>query len=653
MKCPGCKQIITEDGASCGNCGYEFSAEFQSRLKAYLELKGDLDKLRSIARNDLAAGIERLSFKIEKHYGGDGGSVPPPPIAQAAAPAAAVVRAVFEPEGSNPVPPPPPPPSKPVKEAPRDEESFEAAMGQKWLLIIGVVATVFGIGYFLKYSFDQGWVGPAGRVAMAYLWGAAFLFGGNIFRRRGMESFGLYLSGGGIATLYFATFAAFQIYQLIGQAPSFLLMVVVTALAGTLAVFYNAKWLAVLGLIGGFLTPVLLGTGQDNQLVLMSYMTILNLGLLGVAFYKKWNLLTVLGFFFTYLLYAGWYAKFYEPGKFWPALMFVNIFYLIYTVMPFLTRFVRKDPVEGDGFAVIIPNSFIAFGYSYYMVKAHFSLEAVGVMSVLYAAVFLGLASYVFKAGKQATEGFVVLVAKAMLFLVITVPLVFSKQWITIFWAAQAYAIMWMGAKLDNKALERSSVFLLLLTAGKLFFHDYPGVFCLNAAFRISPSFSYLAVERWITGGIFFVLLYSTASLAREKGVSLSEKAADRAHPFLYASFGLLLFIFLNIETSAYFYDALPAARFAAISVLWTLFSVGMIVFGFRARNAALRQTALTLFMATVIKVFLFDMAKISTPYRIVSFIILGLILVATSYLYHKYKHKLLPEFPVKEEEKA
>ena len=117
-------------------------------------------------------------------------------------------------------------------------------------------------------------------------------------------------------------------------------MVMVTALAGLLAVMYNTKWLAVLGMIGGFLTPVLLGTGQDNQLVLMSYMTILNLGLLGVAFYKKWDLLTVLGFFFTYMLYTGWYAKFYTDAKFWPAIIFVTIFYLIYTVMPFITRFV-------------------------------------------------------------------------------------------------------------------------------------------------------------------------------------------------------------------------------------------------------------------------------------------------------------------------
>ena len=664
MKCPGCRHIITETSYFCEYCGFSFSPEFQSKLELYLELRGDLDKLRSIAKNDLSVGIERLSTKIEKYYAADEEPAPraaaparseavPPAKPAAAAPAAPVRPEAMHPAFVTAAPAPKLPVTPVTKEEKRRNDlNFETAMGQKWLLIIGIVATVFGVGYFLKYSFDQGWVGPAGRVAMAYVWGAVFLFGGDMFRKRlNMENFGLSLSGGGIATLYFATYAAFQIYHLIGQAPSFLLMVMVTALAGLLAVMYDTKWLAVLGMIGGFLTPVLLGTGVDNQLVLMSYMTILNLGLLGVEFYKKWDLLTVLGFFFTYLLYAGWYANYYKPEKFRPALIFVTIFYLIYTVMPFITRFVRKAPVTNKGFAIIIPNSFIAFGFSYYMVKEHFSIEAVGVVSVFYAAVFLYMASYAYKSGKQDTEGFVVLAGKAMLFLIITVQLIFSKHWISVFWSAQGMALLWMGAKLDNKALSRSALALFLITAIKLFFYDYPDVFGLRYDYCIDPSYWHMAAERWGTFGIFFTLFYLGSDLARGKKLALAGKT--ETHPFMYLLFGLLLFVFLNIETSAFFHDALPAARFAAVSVLWALFSVGLIIAGFRTASAALRKTALALFMATIVKVFFFDMTNISTPYRIISFIMLGLLLVGTSFLYHKYKLKLMPQEPAGEEEKA
>lgn len=640
MKCPECHHLLSELSPSCPHCGKEFSLDFRSKLVSFMEIRRELDRLHSIASDELIPGIHRLSSKIEKHY--SAAEKPAP------APRPAVATAKPMPE----FPPAPAPEARHDKEEESDALGFETAMGQKWLLIIGVVATVFGIGYFLKYSFEQGWVGPAGRVAMAYLWGAAFLFGGEMFRRRGLRTFGLYLSGGGIAALYSATFAAFQVYNLIGQVPAFALMVMVTALAVALSVIYDAKWLAVLGLIGGFLTPSFISTGRDNYIALLGYMTVLNLGLLAVAFYKKWNLLTVLGFFFTYALYAGWYGKYYMPSKFWPALIFVNVFYLIYTVMPFITRFIRGESSEKGGFAVIVPNSFIAFGFSYQMVRAHFSLEAVGVVSVFYAAVFLAMATYVFRTGRQYTEGFGVLVGKAMLFLIITVPLVFSEHWITIFWSAQAAALIWMGMRLNNQLLSRSAVALFMMTAFKLLFLDYPEIFGLSYP-RISPQYGYFLLERSMTSAIFLLLLYLSAGMAREQRLSTTESAGELIHPVMYGGAGVLLFVLLNIETSAFFYDALPAARFAAISVLWALFSVGLMAAGFRRFSPELRKTALALFMATILKVFLSDMANVSTPYRIVSFIMLGLLLLGTSYLYHKYKHMLAPGEPEKRRENA
>jgi uncharacterized membrane protein len=149
----------------------------------------------------------------------------------------------------------------------------EVQFGQKWLLLVGIAITVLGLGFFLKYAFEQNWIGPAGRVALAYLTAAGFLGVGESARRRGITPFGLYLVGGGIAALYLRNFAASQIYALIGQATAFGFMILVTLLAGGLSLLYDVMWLSIVGLIGGFLTPVLLSTGQDHQIALMSYMT--------------------------------------------------------------------------------------------------------------------------------------------------------------------------------------------------------------------------------------------------------------------------------------------------------------------------------------------------------------------------------------------
>ena len=70
--------------------------------------------------------------------------------------------------------------------------------------------------------------------------------------------------GGGIAILYFATYAAFHIYHLLPQSVSFSIMVLITILACAMAVVYEAQALAVVGLVGGFSTPMLMSTGQDN-----------------------------------------------------------------------------------------------------------------------------------------------------------------------------------------------------------------------------------------------------------------------------------------------------------------------------------------------------------------------------------------------------
>jgi uncharacterized membrane protein len=502
---------------------------------------------------------------------------------------------------------------------------------------------VFGVGYFLKYSFEQGWVGPEGRVAMAYLWGIAFLVAGDRFRAKDLDRFGLSLVGGGIAVLYFSAFAAFQLYHLFDQTSSFSIMVMITVLACVLAVRYDNKWLAVLGLIGGFLTPVLLSTGQDNQIALMTYMTILNLGLLGVAFYKKWDLLNTLGLVFTYLLYSAWHVQHYQDHKFWPAILFLNVFFLIYTFVPFTYQVRKGGRSDGREIVLMGVNAFIAFCYGYFMIKGLYGIVWVSVITVFYASVFLAMATYLSRKGMESLDIFVVMLAKAMLFLIITIPVLFSGHWITIFWSAQALVLVWMAVKLERRSLAAGGYALLLVSILKFLLHDYNEVFHVNVDFwfSIRGGYAYLILERWVTASLLLIATAGTGMLATRASGSMRVTERGDA-PLLFLAFGIVLFIVLTVETSAFFYEYLLQARFAAISVLWTLFSVGLMLIGFRQNSAAARKTSFGLFLVVVLKVFLFDMANISTPYRIISFIILGLVLVGTSYLYHRYKDRII-----------
>lgn len=522
------------------------------------------------------------------------------------------------------------------------------------MLIVGIITLVFGVGYFLKYSFDQNWIGPAGQVALAYLLGFALLGVGNVFHKnREFEIFGLYLIGGAIAVFYFAAFAGFALYdpKVIEQPVSFLLMIVVTAFACFMAIMFDTKWLAVLGLIGGFLTPVLLSTGVDNVIGLMSYMTLLNAGVLAIAYYKRWNLLNTLGFICTYMLYMGWHASHYVDSetlsKFWPAVIFLNIFFSIYCVVPFAYHFFKEgDPNPVKGFTIITLNAFVAFAYNFFMIREHFGLPWVSVVTVVYAAVFLAMGSYLFGKGKQYQDSFVVVLGEACLFLIITVPIIFSEHWITVFWAAQALALFWMGSKLGRASVCFASYVLMGLTLCKFVFYDYATVFAFsNYCFAFmkggASDYTFRIVERYVTTVFTLGLVYAFATLGRRTSFRLLMADSDDSGVF-YVLFAITLFVSLNIETAAFFYDFAREARFAMISVLWAIFSIGLMVVGFGRKIYLARKTAIGLFLLTVIKVFFYDIAEMKTFGRIISFMCLGVILILASFLYHKFKDRIL-----------
>lgn len=637
-------------GRYCTGCGHDYGEDFNARLSLYFALKEEFARLGSV-RVELASRLASIDkhvsefedmLKRDLEESSDTAQVivqsepkPAPQYREAiltvtTQPVRTSAESVTTTREYTRVPKP-------------DSSEFEVRMGQKWLLIIGILTMVFGVGYFLKYSFEQGWVGPAGRVAMAYVWGIVFLIVGDRFRKKGFERFGLPLIGGGIAVLYFSAFAAFQIYHLFGQTASFSIMVMITMLACTLAIHYDTKWLAVMGLIGGFLTPVLLTTGQDNQIALMTYMTILNLGLLGIAFYKKWDLLNTLGFVFTFLLYSAWYGQHYQIAKFWPAILFLNAFYLIYTFVPFLYQVRKGEGSKSQEIALMGFNAFLAFTYGYFMIKELYGVPWVSIITIFYAATSLFMASYLYQKGKQSLDVFVMVMAKAMLFLIITIPILFSQHWITIFWSAQSIALLWMAVRLGRRSLAAGAYILLALAAGKFLFYDYDVIFhfSLFHVFRSAGGYTHLIVERYATTLLVLISLYLARVLTNQE--SLMILGTRRRDSDLWSLvFGAVLFIALTVEVSTFFYAYLPQARFAAISVLWTFFSVALMLLGFRQNDATLRKISFGLFLIVVLKVFLFDMANFSTPYRIISFIVLGLVLVGTSYLYYRHKDRII-----------
>ena len=639
MQCPLCGVSIPPETMLCPGCGTDCTVLFTVQ-----SLQLDLQRARDQSAS-VGAQLDRLQGQLDAFATHVQTALmqtrPDPPLA--AAPASEAAAVPSDPSSAAPeIPPEAPPPTTGAR--PVLTEGVELQFGQKWLLIAGVAITVLGIGFFLKYAFDQNWIGPAGRIILGYLAAVAFFGVGDFFRRRsGAAAFGLYLSGGGVATLYLVTYAAFQLYELLSQTVAFGLMVLVTILACLLALVYDTQWLAVLGLIGGFLTPLILSTGQSAQVVLMSYMVLLNGGILSIAARKRWKILNTLGFLCTWVLFTGWFVDYYTVATFWRTLVFLHLFFLIYAFVPFLYYFVHASSAQLTGALLTSLNTLVTFAYAYGMVRTYASLPAVSLVALAYASLFFGMASYLYRRHPENLEPFILLLAKGLLFLIIAVPMLFSGHWITLFWSVQVGVILWAGLRLHNRWLCYGALVLLLLAVGKFVCYDYGEVFAFRLeTFAYARDFAELLLERWTTMAfVLAALLYSAHRLRTAEPVL--EPWQPHVTTWLYGTFAVLLFVVLTLEVSAYFYARAPQARFAAMSVVWTLYSIALMLLGFRYQQARLRLVSLGLFGVTILKVFLADMARVSTPFRIVSFVVLGLMLIGASYLYYRYRGRLLP----------
>ncbi|HSE97174.1 MAG TPA: DUF2339 domain-containing protein, partial [Blastocatellia bacterium] len=254
-------------------------------------------------------------------------------------------------------------PRPPVPPEPRPRGDLEARIGGNWLNRIGIIAITFGVAFFLKYAFENQWIGPAGRVGIGVVLGLGFLAGGEMLRKR-YASYAYGLTGGGILILYLAIYAAFSFYNLIPHPLAFVFMAAVTMIASLLSARYSALPIAVLGLIGGFLTPILLSTGRDNQTGLFTYIALLDAGVLALAYSKQWRILNYMSFGATVLMFVGWMITFYDDSKLWPTIFFLTLLFGIFALLAMTYNVFNRRPTTWADLALVFLNGLLYFGTS-------------------------------------------------------------------------------------------------------------------------------------------------------------------------------------------------------------------------------------------------------------------------------------------------
>ena len=278
---------------------------------------------------------------------------PPPPTRPEEVNPGAAAPSSPAPAAKAPSPPPPPPPTArpspaptPIAvEPPPPPIDWESLLGVKGAAWVGGIALIASAIFFARWTIEQGLVTPELRFAFMLMGGIGALVAAEFGLRKGYERTANPISGAGIAILYIAFFAGHSRYDLISMPTAFAGMVFVTITACVLAVRYDAFPTAVLGLLGGFATPVALSTGEDHPIGLFSYILLLNIGLLAVGARRRWHALFELGLLGTLIIQIGWFSKFMSPGNMLIGVMVFAMFGVLYLVLPVVSKEEDTDRV--------------------------------------------------------------------------------------------------------------------------------------------------------------------------------------------------------------------------------------------------------------------------------------------------------------------
>jgi len=526
------------------------------------------------------------------------------------------------------------------------DSSLENAIGTRWIGRIGVLAILFGVAFFLKYSFDNRLIGETGRVMLGIFWGAAFIgVGEYLQKKKNMGLYGQMLSGGGLAVLYLALYAAFALYHLIPAPLASIAMLAVTTTGMTLSIRYSTYSLAAIALLGGFLTPVMLSTGQNQPLTLFGYVLLLDAGTLLLLRFRPWPSLAAASLFGTALLYSGWHAKFYSDAQQWLAFGVIAVFFVFYNLYILMSRLYSRN-MESRVDQIIIFGSAAFFFLAFFCQHHWESTWPVKTCALVLAGVEIGLAELVRRRASSAQMTIAAYAAVSMIMTVIATFIALEQRWIMPALAAEMAALGWIGFRLALPVL-RCGAYLLGLVVLFRFAHDV--ILYLEPFQRFVPIFNgrFLVCAAVVAG--FYILLYFTARY-RDK-LDVSERYAPE---IIFTITQALSLVLLSVEVHDFFRFRSPghvleweASHYAyqlSLSVLWALYASLLTGVGIFKRLRGARILGILLLGATVLKVFLLDLSALQTFYRIISFIVLGLLLLVVSYGYNRFKHYIFGE---------
>jgi uncharacterized membrane protein len=497
--------------------------------------------------------------------------------------------------------------SEPRIQKPSNWEKF---IGENLINKIGVLILVIGVGIGAKYAIDNELISPLTRIILGYFVGLGLLSFALKLKSK-FESFSAVLLSGSMAILYFITFLAYNLYGLIPQSLAFVIMVLFTIFTVFSALKYNQQVIAIIGLVGAYSVPFLLSDGSGKVMVLFTYMSIINIGILVIAFKKYWRLLNIISFVATWLIFGSWIFSSFKPDiHFEIALTFLFVFFTIFYVAFLSYKLIKNENYEAKDIFSVLSNSFIFYGLGIGILSENpTASHYYGLFTLLNAIIHFGVSVLIYKKKLAEKSLFYLVIGMVLTFITIAIPVQLSGKWVTLAWAFQGMLLFYLGRSKKVSFYEKLSYIVMILALISLcedWFRYDATTPILNSQFLNSILFVVA----------FGLIIYFQRKYPTEEPDKKSAVISFMNH-FVPAVFVLVLYNAIRLEISNYwdlkiYKDKTYFSDFYDFKDIWILnftllYLAGLFQIILKKIKNKFFETATLILSAIAILAFLFD----------------------------------------------
>jgi len=360
--------------------------------------------------------------------------------------------------------------AKPTKEKkPTQKFQLEAFIGGNLINKIGIIAIVAGFGFLISFAIENELLSPLIRLILSL--SSGFILIGFAYRlMKKYRNFSGVLFGGGIAVLYFSVYIAHDFYNFIPSWITILFMLLLTIITAGIASWQNTEAIGMYGFVGAYAIPFLFGLHSADNLSFIFYVTIINLGIIFLSYFKDWKILYYTSFGLSWIIFMVWYGST-SPDKPGTTITvgFLTFFFVSFYAIFLLYKLVKEEKFHAGDIFFLLLNSFIFYGVGYHLFE-HSKLEEYLGLFTLGNAILHGFALFLILRARGVEKGLYLLIAGlVMLFITISIPVQLTGKWVTLLWTGEFVLLYLIGQKSHTKFYINFSLVLLLLAFASLF----------------------------------------------------------------------------------------------------------------------------------------------------------------------------------------